>query len=74
MVLLNRHAFSAAETLLCLSTLLTSKTRPDADAELDMARPNTELRFGNIVDTVAEETVIPRGELADGKVALRLLG
>ena len=60
MVLLNRHAFSVAETLLCLSTLLTSNTRPDADAELDMARPHTELRFGNVVDTVAEETQWPR--------------
>ena len=59
MVLLNRHAFSAAETLLCLSTLLTSNTQPEADAELDMTRPQAELRFGNVVDTVAEETEWP---------------
>jgi hypothetical protein len=39
-----------------------------------LARPHVELSFGNQADIVAEETVLSRDEIADGKVSLTLPG
>jgi hypothetical protein len=44
----------------------------DVYNEMYMARPHTELSFGNQAETVAEETALRRDEIADGKVSLRL--
>jgi hypothetical protein len=44
----------------------------DVYNEMYLARPHTELTFGNQADVVAEETELRRDEIADGKVSLRL--
>jgi hypothetical protein len=46
----------------------------DVYNEMYMARPPAELSLGNQADIVAEETVLRRDEVADGKVSLRLPG
>jgi hypothetical protein len=46
----------------------------DVYNEMYMGRPHAELSFGNQADVVAEETVLRRDEIADGKVSLKLPG
>jgi hypothetical protein len=46
----------------------------DVYNEMYMGRPHVDLSFGNQDDIVAEETMLPRDEIADGKVSLRLPG
>ncbi len=44
----------------------------DVYNEMYMGRPHTEVKFGNAADSVAEEKVNHRDELAGGKVSLTL--